>query len=561
MTSFADWSIRTKVTAAFALVLAATVGLGIVAIDRLAALNATAAEIRDNWLPSTRDIGMLAALSERYRLIEALAVMADEDGRKAMEKALGDTLTARDKVWQSYQSSITPGEEKKLADAIAADWLAYVAQSRQVTELAAKNEKDKALAIFRKGGLEIFARIRTNLDADLQLNATGGTKEAERGEALYNATRPLIIGAVIFAALLCLAAGWALVAGVSKPILRMVESMGRLAKHELDAEIVGVGRKDEIGRMAEAVQVFKTGLVEADRLAAEQHAEEERKERRRITLEQNIADFDRSIRGLLDTVAAASTELRATAESMSATAEETSRQATGVASAAEQASTNVQTVAAASEEMAASIGEISRQVTQSSGIANEAVAEAERTNRTVEGLADAASKIGEVVSLIDAIASQTNLLALNATIEAARAGDAGKGFAVVAAEVKSLAQQTSKATEEIGAQVTSIQAVTKDAVEAIRTIGATITKISEISAGIASAVEEQGAATHEITRNTQEAAKGTQEVSVNVVGVNQAAAETGTSASHVLSASSELDRQAEQLRQEVDQFLVKIRAA
>ena len=179
----------------------------------------------------------------------------------------------------------------------------------------------------------------------------------------------------------------------------------------------------------------------------------------------------------------------------------------------------------------------------------------------VQGLADAAQKIGEVVSLINDIAAQTNLLALNATIEAARAGEAGKGFAVVAAEVKSLANQTAKATEEIGTQVAGIQGATKDSVEAIKSIGKTIGEVNEIATTIASAVEEQSAATQEIARNVQQAAKGTQEVSSNIAGVTQAAGETGTAATQVLGASGDLAKQSEALREQVDRFLAKIRAA
>ena len=267
------------------------------------------------------------------------------------------------------------------------------------------------------------------------------------------------------------------------------------------------------------------------------------------------------VMNVVKNVSSASTEMRATAEGMSATAEETSRQATAVAAASEQATANVQTVASAAEEMSASVGEINRQVAQSSEIANRANAEASRTNETVQGLADAASKIGEVVNLISDIAEQTNLLALNATIEAARAGEAGKGFAVVASEVKNLATQTAKATEEIAAQVTDMQSVTGDAVDAIKNIADTIGEINAIADTIATAVGEQGTATQEIAENTQQAATGTQEVSSNITGVTQAASETGSSAQEVLSAADELSKQGEQLSAEVEAFLNQVKAA
>jgi methyl-accepting chemotaxis protein len=348
---------------------------------------------------------------------------------------------------------------------------------------------------------------------------------------------------------------------IAGPIMRMTAAMGQIAGGDKDVKIPARGDRDEIGDMAKAVDVFRQNMIRADQLADEQRAEQEVKAKRQATIEGYIATFESGVRGSLDALASAATEMRATSRSMASTAEETSAQATAVAAAAEQASANVQTVATATEELSSSVAEIGRQVTQSTRIAGEAVNEATRTNTTVQGLSAAAQKIGDVVKLISDIASQTNLLALNATIEAARAGDAGKGFAVVASEVKSLANQTAKATEEIAAQVAAMQNATGEAVHAIQSIGGTIGSINEIATTIASAVEEQGAATQEIARNVQEAAQGTGQVSSNIVGVNQAAAEAGEASSQVLASAEELGKQAETLRADVDGFLAKIRAA
>jgi methyl-accepting chemotaxis protein len=271
--------------------------------------------------------------------------------------------------------------------------------------------------------------------------------------------------------------------------------------------------------------------------------------------------FDQQATEIVNSFGSAAKQLQATAQSMSATAEETSRQSMAVAAASEQAATNVQTVASAAEELSASVNEINRQVAESTEITKKANAEAERTNATVQSLAAAAQKIGEVVSLINDIASQTNLLALNATIEAARAGEAGKGFAVVASEVKSLANQTAKATEDISAQVSEMQAVTQDAVGAIKTIGETITEINAISDLIATAVTEQGNATREIAQNTQQAASGTQEVNSNISGVTQASAETGAAAQQVLGAAGTMQKQTDTLRTVVEKFLSDVKAA
>jgi methyl-accepting chemotaxis protein len=345
------------------------------------------------------------------------------------------------------------------------------------------------------------------------------------------------------------------------PLRAMTDTMTTLAGGNYAVEIPATERKDEVGDMAQSMLVFKENMIKAKEAAEREAAEQKAREARAQKMEALTRDFDSEVSNVLKAVASAATELQSTASSMTATAEETSRQSTAVAAAAEEAASNVQTVASASEELSSSISEISRQVSQSAKIASKAVTEAQETDAKVQGLTEAAQKIGEVVQLINDIAAQTNLLALNATIEAARAGEAGKGFAVVAAEVKSLANQTAKATDEIAQQVGAIQGATRDSVDAIKSIGRTIAEINEIATTIASAVEEQGAATQEIARNVQQASAGTSEVTSNITGVSQAASETGSAASQVLGASSELSKQSEQLRQEVERFLAGVKAA
>jgi len=355
---------------------------------------------------------------------------------------------------------------------------------------------------------------------------------------------------------------WLIARDVLGALDRQKNRMQSIAHGSLDQPVEETNRGDEIGRMAETLEVLRQTALTARALESEQVATKQRAEQEKRLALIALADrFDASVGQLVGLMASGSTELETTAKSMTGTADRTNQRAAVVGSAADEASTRVQTVAAAAEELSSSISEISRQVAQSAAITSRAVETARQTDTTVRALADGAKQIEHVAELISSIAGQTNLLALNATIEAARAGEAGRGFAVVAAEVKSLASQTAEATKEIGTRITQIQSATKEAVDAIQGITATIEEVSAIATTIGSAIEEQGAATAEIARNVTQTAQATQDVTTNIGGVSAAANETGGAAGLVLTAASNLSKQAEQLSGEVNTFLAGVRAA
>jgi methyl-accepting chemotaxis protein len=477
----------------------------------------------------------------------------DEAAVKAVEKAFADLKL----VWTSLERTIAGAEDRRQFDQVRAN-------SDKYHEALLKALHDsKEVDALMNGEMRPKARaIAADAEA-IKLSLIEDQKQTEQEvSALIAWSNSLILVLSLGGIVLGIAFAWLIGRAISKPVVGLSTGMRELAGGNMAVTITGVGRKDEIGDMASAVQVFKDNMIEADRLRGEATENERRSvEQRKADMHKLADQFESAVGEIIETVSSASTELEASAGTLTSTAVRAQELTTAVAAASEEASTNVQSVASATEEMASSVNEISRQVQESARIAGEAVEQAHKTNERVGELSKAASRIGDVVELINTIAGQTNLLALNATIEAARAGEAGRGFAVVASEVKALAEQTAKATGEISQQIKGIQDATDESVVAIKEIGSTIGRMSEIASTIASAVEEQGAATQEIARNVQQAAQGTQEVSSNITDVQRGASETGSASSQVLSAAQSLSSESNRLKLEVGKFLNTVRVA
>jgi methyl-accepting chemotaxis protein len=444
----------------------------------------------------------------------------------------------------------------------------------------AKTELKQKLADYQR---DFFAWFDTALTLASELKATSESfaavepvveavsravndlrAEAERSNtAMRDTVQWQMEIAILMVAFAVLGAGLFIGRSVSKPLTAMTAAMIDLAKGNFAVVLPGLGRADEVGEIAQAVETFKVNAEQKARDEAEAKIMQDKivADLRKADMHKLADAFEGAVGEIVEMVSSAATELEASANTLTTTAERSRELAIAVAAASEEASTNVQSVASASEELTASVNEISRQVQESSRVASDAVDQAQKTNDRVGELSKAAARIGDVVELINTIAGQTNLLALNATIEAARAGEAGRGFAVVASEVKALAEQTAKATGEIGQQIAGIQSATQDSVGAIKEIGNTIGRMSEISSTIAAAVEEQGAATQEISRNIQHAAEGTSQVSSNITDVQRGASETGSASSQVLSAAQSLSVESNRLKLEVGKFLSSVRAA
>ena len=515
-------------------------------------------------------------------LIAAAAKAGDADVTALANAAMAQFLIARiDVAKVLWRHEATAGE------AAEKDFTALTAQLVTIDAATKAADYHKTVAdlqagvagyndAFRKSRAaesEVNVLINTTMrvlgdkvQADAEAIKASGIAEEKLEQqstlATMDSASTMILSLSIGGLVLGVVLAWLIGRGIAGPVVRMCVAMRALAGGDRTIAIPGLGRKDEVGQMAAAVQVFKDSLVETERLRGEHEQHKLEAEAARKASMLRLADtFESSIRGVVQSVASQATEMQASATTLASTAEQATNQATAVAAAVEQASANVQTVASSAEELTSSVLEIGRQMEQSSKIAHQAVDEADRTNTVVEGLSKTAQRIGEVVQLIQTIANQTNLLALNATIEAARAGDAGKGFAVVASEVKSLANQTAKATSDIKTQIDDIQATTGQTVEAIRSIGGIIRQMNEIATAIASAVEEQGAATREIAANVHQAAQGTSAIASNIEGVSRAAGDTGAAATQLLGAAGGLSKQAETLRHDVDGFLANVRAA
>jgi methyl-accepting chemotaxis protein len=555
-----DMSLHIRTFAAFGLVLLVTIGLGVFALNEIGVIDQASHDLGGQAMPSLFQSSEISRAVINFRREEAnrLLSVTDEDGR--YREGLMEEYAKRASNARQRYSPTTP-EERALIDQFDSTWPKFRESTQEILTILKSSDPAEARKHYVATNRDQFDALNILLAKMVELNDKAGQRSYE---TVVNASGQAKLGsiiALIVATIVALAAGIVIVATVALPIRRLTAAMTQLSGRDLQAAIPDTERQDEIGAMARAVQVFRGGLIEADRLGAVEKAAEAEKARRVAAIDRLVSTFDHQSADALKTFGMAAGQLDATARAMSGMAEETTRQTNAASAAAGQTTTNVQSVASSAEELAASIAEITGQVSRAKDIANRASDDVRQTIDVVAGLTQATEKIGEVVTLIQAIAAQTNLLALNATIEAARAGEVGKGFAVVAAEVKGLANQTARATGEIATQIAAVQKVSAETSGAIQGIGKTIDEVTEISTSIAAAMEQQGASTREISRNVAQAASGTQEMAATMVRVAATAGRSGAAANELLHAAEDLSRRSDALQSDVAGFLGALKTA
>jgi len=434
--------------------------------------------------------------------------------------------------------------------------------NRQIELMRRPLTVDQARTIESNGAGGDFLRdLKTRFQEIATLGDQIVQANLQQQQQAFSFLQIVSIAGSVLGVMLAVAAYFLLNRGISKPIVSITSTMGVISNGTYEVDVPGTGRGDEVGNMAEALEVFRQSLIENRRLQEEADARQKAELERAERIHAITQSFETDAEQMTSIVASAAAELENTAQSLRNLAENSTERATMVSAASEETSNSVETVASAASELSSSIAEITRQMGSANDLATETQRQAVETQTEVRGLAEDAERIGEVVNLIRDIAEQTNLLALNATIESARAGEAGKGFAVVANEVKTLASQTGKATEEIATQIAGVQSRTQHAVGANEKIAAKVSNVLEVATAVAAATEQQYSATNEISRNVEEVAAASRDVNVNIAEVRTSAEQTGKASAEVLTTAQELAKQADGLKARVDRFLSDVRAA
>jgi len=541
---------------------------------------------------------------ELVKIVIAFDNLLEAKERMGLERAMGSngfgagrfelaiyqrfiTLIAQQEAFfHEFRAYAQPAFIKQLDDVMASQAAQSVARYRQIA--LDSIDAGEPLAVDAEEPPAVDAEASLAVDAEAWFQAITEKIEhvktledslsghlLETSEELSGQARSrMLLFAGLFLAVFAFV--WLVSAGlgrtVSAPVRDMSDLMRRLAGGELDAEIPNLGRRDEIGGMARALQVFKENALEMARLreeeirtreeaaAVQEQVRQEEEARRQALIQELASKFETRVGGIVQALAAAAQQLQDASQALTGTAAETNSQAAGAAASSEQASQSVQAVAESAEKISTAIKDIAGLVSQSTDASGQAVEEADATSADMEKLNESVHRIGEIIGLINQIAEQTNLLALNAAIEAASAGESGKGFAVVATEVKTLANRTSGAIEEVREFIEAVQGQTRHVASSLTGIRKTILGLKDKARDIADSVDNQNHATEEIAQNAFEASSGTREAVATVAAVTNAATQTGDLSAQVLEAAKSLATQSQNLDSAVAAFLADLRA-
>jgi methyl-accepting chemotaxis protein len=560
-----DVSITSKSIAVFASLLLVVLALGITAVLRLGMVKDAGATISASWMPGVQRAGEIADASSQYRDAESTLVMSpDADTIADMKKNLALALKGIDASRTALGTLPATAQESGFIREFNGVWNAYLAISQQIIALVEQRKITDAADLLTGDSAYQFAKAKALVGRLLVAKVKGGDEAIAGAAALYQATIPVMLGAIVIAMLLCLGAAGFVIFGVARPLTRLTAVVGRMAGGDLDVadrDMPGLERGDDFGALAKALSVLRDSARERVRLEREAGEVRAAADVRQASMEQYTKDFGTSVSGVMATLSDAAEGISESATVMTRTAENTRSRADETASGSMRAAQSLSAVAAAAEEMAVTASEVGRHIGHVTSSTEAAVEAVGRSERIVTGLVDAVAQIGSVVQMIRDIAGQTNLLALNATIEAARAGEAGKGFAVVASEVKTLASNTRKATEEVNARILSVQASTDEARQAIGGVTAAISRVHEAAGEIAASIEQQSLATREIASSVQSVSNETDVTTQAMSALSAVADETSSASKTVLDAAGRVQQQTVTLRQEVDNFLSAARTA
>lgn len=556
-----------------AIKLALVIGLSIICLAAVAVTGVMSlgnvARSADQMADSSEELRLAALIREdalelsrwEYRLAADPSIVAEATGRiNAIEQGFRDRVALAESSANAQQS--------QSLRALNAEFSAYLVALRE-TIAAAEAAQAVTLDAAQERVVEAARSSRDEIDSLIEAVSAYGQatdaavdRRAEEASDISTAASTTMVVVAVMGALLALGASMLLGrVQIVMPIKRAITNVRRLAEGEVEFEITGTERKDEVGDLSRSLLKFQQDARERLEMLEEQERDAERKLKRAQEVKALTDSFKSSIDESIEALAAAAQEMEATATTMSSTAEETSAETQSVSNQTGQTSSNIQTVASATEELSTAISEVSQQIGRAADISERAKDRVAATQERMKAMASASQAIDEVTQLIATVTEQTKLLALNATIEAARAGEAGKGFAVVASEVKDLAEQTEKATASVAEQILRIKEASDNATQAVGELEEVVQEVNDVAASVASSADQQVAATNDISSNVAEAAQGAEQVSRSLDALENASQGTAASSTQVASTAEELARRSQSIKDEIERYIAGMEAA